>query len=1036
MRSRKRQKTDGSCPRVPGVSTLSLDLKEQVKGLLKKHVLFSLLGDEAIAHLVRGIEVVSLSLGETILHEGEPGDCAYLIKTGRVRVFKKTDDGRMLTLGALGPGDLFGEQAVLRNEVRNASVRVSEDVTLFRIRQVDFLALLKAQPALAHSIETLIKKRSLISFLLLETPLRAVPPRQLVDLVEHIKEECFEEGETILRQGEAADRFYVVRSGEVRVSRQKPGAATELAGHLGPGESFGEQSLLEGRPCDATYTAASATHCCVLESGPFEKLLADVPELRAALQQRVGTGEGAAPVAPVSPVAGARPVEVEEPRQHLQRRRGWWQKYPWLPQHDQTDCGAACLAMAGRYHGIRLSVGQLRETANVGREGCKMLSLALAAESVGFNARAVRTDYGHLANLNLPAIAHWKGNHYVVVYEARDDKVVVGDPAVGVLTLGRAEFEAGWAGRLLLLTATPRLESQEPRRNTLQRFLPFLTPFRLLLFEVLLASLLLEVLRLASPIFTQVVVDRVLVHQNVNMLNVMLVGMLFVGTFQIAATFLRQYLLQNIGQRLGLLLSADLFRQVLRLPMRFFHSRKVGDFLVRFQDNQRIKEMLTGRAITTLLDMLMIVTSVSLMMYYSVRLTLVALVAFPLYIGLALAFTPRLRRANRLTFEKKTQAESTLVEAIKSIGALKDACAEVPTRWKYEDLVVQQTNMEHRSRHISLLLEGLFRSVQILAALFLLWYGAHLVIRRELTVGQLMAFNALVAMLAVPILGMVQLRFDLQTLELSLERLNDLYDAPAEQDTQRSALPLPRLKGHIRFDNVSFRYSPEDRNILCNINLEVRPGQRVALVGRSGAGKTTLAMLLQRFYLPTEGKITVDGFDISAVDVRSLREQVGVVAQESTIFSGTIRENIALAVPDAPLEKVIEAARQADAHDFSMSFPMGYDTVVGERGVRLSGGQRQRVAIARALLKAPRLLILDEATGALDYESERAIQQHLQRLMHDRTTLIIAHRLSTVQGADLIVVLDNGQVVEQGTHVELQARRGLYYYLTTQQIGS
>src|SRR5262249_19064644 len=408
-------------------------------------------------------------------------------------------------------------------------------------------------------------------------------------------------------------------------------------------------------------------------------------------------------------------------KQQLQKRRGWWQKYPWLPQHDHTDCGAACLAMAGRYHGIRLSVGQLRETANVGREGCSMLSLALAAESVGFNARAVRTDYRHLNTLSLPAIIHWKGYHYIVLYEAKDDKVVVGDPAAGLLSLSRAEFEAGWTGRLLLLTATPRLESQEPQRNTLQRFLPFLTPFRLLLLEVLFASLLLEVLRLASPIFTQVVVDRVLVHQNVNMLNVMLIGMLFLCAFQIAATFLRQYLLQNVGQRVGLLLSADLFRQVLRLPMRFFHTRKVGDFLVRFQDNQRIKEMLTGRAITTLLDMLMIVTSVSLMMYYSVRLTLVALVAFPLYIGLTLAFTPRLRRANRLTFEKKTQAESTLVEAIKSIGALKDSCAETSTRWKYEDLVVQQTNMEHRSRKISLLLEGLFRSVQIVAALLLLW---------------------------------------------------------------------------------------------------------------------------------------------------------------------------------------------------------------------------------------------------------------------------------------------------------------------------
>jgi ATP-binding cassette subfamily B protein len=445
--------------------------------------------------------------------------------------------------------------------------------------------------------------------------------------------------------------------------------------------------------------------------------------------------------------------------------------------------------------------------------------------------------------------------------------------------------------------------------------------------------------------------------------------------------------------------------------------------------------MITGRAMTTLLDVLMIITSVGLMLYYNAKLTLVALAVFPFYIGLTLLFTPRLRQNNRLVFERKTHAESALVESIKSIGAIKDATGEQATRWKYEDLIVLQANMEYRGRQLSLTLEGVFRSIGVIGNLFLLWYGAHLVIQQDMTVGQLMAFNALAAMLAAPILGLVQLWFDIQTLAQSLERLGDLYDAPAEQDPDRAAVPLPRLAGHIKLDNVSFRYAPEDRNILCNITLDVRPGQTIALVGRSGAGKTTLAMLLQRYYSPTEGTITIDGFDLANVDVHSLRDQLGVVPQDSTILTGTIRENIALGDPEIPLEKVIEAARQANAHEFIMSFPLAYDTIVGDLGVRLSGGQRQRLAIARALLKEPRILILDEATGALDYESERAIQHNLQQLMKDCTTLVIAHRLSTVQNADMIIVMDNGEIAEQGTHAELTAKRGLYYYLTSQQLG-
>lgn len=1002
------------------------ELKQQLAEQLKRHVLFSLLEDEDIEELIEAIEVVGYSLGDTIITEGEQGDCAYLIHKGKVRVFKETEKGKKTTLGTLSAGDVFGEYAILHNVTRTASVRVSEDATLFRIDQTSFLRLIKKTPALSTSFEKLIQQRSLMDFLRLKTIFAEVPVRTLLDYLDHFQSESFQVGDNILEKGVIPDRLYIIHKGEAEV---RPNG--KVYGAVGPGAILAEGVLLRRQRTTVNYTATTPTECYAIKLDQLQELLKEVPELRDELLQERRGGERRADFESLT-----QTTEEEEETILPPPTKSWWQnKYPWVPQHDESDCGAAALAMVARYYGVKLSVGQLREKAQVGRHGSSMLNLATAAESIGMQTQAVRTDWTHLVQLPMPGVALWEGRHYVVVYEVTETQVIVGDPAIGIVKLTPQEFQQGWSGQLLLLTATTKLQDNQPSKSPFRRFVPFLTPFKKLLVEILLASFLLELLRLSWPIFTQLVVDKVLVHQNVSMLNILLLGMIFLGAFQIGSTIVRQYLLQHVGLRLGLAMSADLFRQMMRLPMRFFHTRKIGDFLTRFEDNQRIKEMLTGRIITSLLDVLMILTSLGLMLFYNVKLTLVALAAFPFYIGLTVIFTPWLKRANRKKLEQEAQADSSLVESIKAISTIKDANAELASRWKYENLVVMQGLADYEGRRLNMWLDGLFRSVNILANSFLLWYGAHLVIGGELTVGQLMAFNSLVAMIAVPILGLVQLWFELQSINVALERLADIYDAKPEQEETTGVIRLPRLQGHIEFKNVCFRYNPEDRNILRNVTLEIRPGQTIALVGRSGAGKTTLAMLLQRFYSPTEGTISIDGFDLCSADMQTLRSQLGVVAQETMIFNGTIRENIAIADPDVPLDRIIEVTKQANVHEMIMSFPMAYDTVIGELGVRLSGGQRQRLAIARALLKNPRILVLDEATSALDYESERAVQQNLQDLMRDRTTLIIAHRLSTVQNADRIIVLDAGNVVEEGTHHELQAKRGLYYYLTSQQIG-
>ena len=395
-----------------------------------------------------------------------------------------------------------------------------------------------------------------------------------------------------------------------------------------------------------------------------------------------------------------------------------------------------------------------------------------------------------------------------------------------------------------------------------------------------------------------------------------------------------------------------------------------------------------------------------------------------------------MQRQYREAFQRGAEAESQMVEAVTAVGTVKATAAERSIRWKWEGLMVKSLNVQFRSAMTSMASYSVGSILQTLSTTLLLWYGAHLVITGELSVGQLMAFNVLVGSVTHPIISLIELWHSVQEVKIALERLNDVFDAKPEEDAaQQSLIRLPQVRGHLKFENVTFRYPTRpDRNALQNINLEIYPGHTVALIGRSGAGKTTFANLLLRMHLPNEGRIYIDGHDLRQVSLGSLRAQVGVVPQDVFLFSGTIRENIAFGQTDAPLEEVVGAAMLAGAHEFISELPLGYETVIGERGQSLSGGQKQRVAIARALFKKPRILIFDEATSALDTESERAIQQNLDKILKDRTTLIIAHRLSTVRNADLIVVMDRGAIVETGNHYSLMEQRGLYYYLNSQQL--
>ncbi len=1025
--------------------------KLNIKELLKKHPIFSIIEDGDMDQLINNMEIVSFDMGENIFNQGEMGDYAYLVYSGRVRVFQQNKKGKHITMEILSSGNLFGERSIIKKEPRINSVRASEDVVALRIGRADFEKLLQDNQELLPYFEKFFQDNSIINFLRLSTFLGTPPSKQVRALLHQLEESSFKEEEIIFKEGDTGNLLYIIKSGEVKAIKEKDGKE-HIFSYMGEGNYFGELALIMDSPRTATIIATKDTECYTISRNNFNKLIKSAPNLRKQLLEQIEQYHideelekkyglkpphklGREQFAYVTTQQAQEAKEEDKKAQKkFKKKPRIFKRYPWVRQHDETDCGAASLAMISRYYGVRLSVGRLRDMANVSREGTSMYNLAAAAETIGYNTRAVMTDYSNLSGLDLPAIAHWKGYHFIVIYKAKSKHVIVGDPAIGLIKMKREKFETGWTGRLLLLTPTPRLEEIEHSKTTFRRFVPLLKPYKFLLLEVFLASLVLDLLGLASPIFTQTIVDKVLVHQNVKMLNIMLGGMLIVGAFQATTSLLRQYLLIHISSKLGMRMISDLFNHLMKLNMRYFRTRKIGDMLTRFGDNETIREILTSASISTILDVMMVVLYLGLMLYYNAKLTCVALIFIPLFILLTLIFTPIMKRNNQRQFEKEAISESSLVESIESIETIKSCTAEMTTRWKYENLIVQYIKTNFRGAKLNMAMTAISTPLEILSNTVILWYGAHLVINGQLTVGQLMAFLALIGMVMSPIMGLIGMWQTLQDGFLSLQRLGDIYDAKPEEDPEKKAIQLPRLMGHIKFQNVSFRYNPDDTNILANINLEIQPGETLAIVGRSGSGKTTLVSLVQRFYLPTEGKILADSYDTSSVSVQSLRSQIGIVLQENSIFTGTIRENIATTDPDASLDRITAAAKIANAHDFIISFPMGYDTVIGEIGINLSGGQKQRVAIARALLNDPRIIIFDEATSSLDSESEKAIQQNMNAILKGRTAIIIAHRLSTIQHADKIIVLDEGVIIEQGDHRELLDKKGLYYYLNSQQL--
>ena len=661
--------------------------------------------------------------------------------------------------------------------------------------------------------------------------------------------------------------------------------------------------------------------------------------------------------------------------------------------------------------------------------------ILLAASSLGLRATIRRANPQRLGNLSAPFIAELTDGRFTVVLNARGPQVaVVLLPDPRPQRLAPEAFAELWDGKAILIKTRLSLRDAG-KRFDLAWFLPVLWRFRKTPAEVLVAAFAIQVLALATPLFSQVVIDKVLTHRSFSTLHVLAFGMLAVILFDAALGVLKSQLLTHSSSRIQVVLGGRLFAHLLRIPLRYFELRRVGDTVARARELDQIRQFLTGQPLTTAIDLLFIFVFLAVMAWYSVVLTCIVLLAIPVLAGVSLAIRPVLRARLEETFDRGAESQSFLVECVTGMQTVKAMALEPNLFRKWETLLARQITAAFRTQQLAGWGGSLGAAIQRLTTLAILWVGATRVMDGQLTVGQLIAFQMLAGQVVNPVMRIVQLWQDFQRVGISVERLGDLMNTAPEPALSPGKAAMPAIQGRITTESVRFRYRADGPEILRDLSLDIRPGSTIGIVGRSGSGKSTLAKLLQRLYLPESGRILVDGVDIAQADPAWLRRQIGVVLQENFLFSGTVRENIAVQMPHASMERIVHAATLAGAHEFILQLPEGYDTQVGERGASLSGGQRQRIAIARALLSDPRILIFDEATSALDYESERIIQDNLAKMSAGRTLLIVAHRLSTLRHADTIYVLDKGELVEQGTHDELLARRGLYHHLNLQQEG-
>lgn len=710
-------------------------------------------------------------------------------------------------------------------------------------------------------------------------------------------------------------------------------------------------------------------------------------------------------------------------------------RVPVRQQLNAVECGAACLAMIMSYFGRDTSVAECRDACSPGRDGLTARAISKAAKSFGLLVKAYSAEPQALKSLPVPLVAHWEFNHFVVVEKWARDYAFIVDPRNGRSKLTLEEFDASFTGVVLTFQPGDEFERRGKRPRawvSYFRKMAETSGFRSVLAQILATSLLLQLFGLLLPAFTKVIVDHILAFQIPNTLAVLGTGMLLFTAAQLIVSYLRSMLMIRLRSRLDTHLTLNFFDHLLKLPLSFFQQRMSGDLLMRLSSNGLIRELLTNQTVSVILDGSFVIVYLLVIFIVEPMFAWIVLSLGSTQALVALITRNRIRDLVQRELEAKSEEQSYLVEAMKGVSILKSYGAEEKAFQQWSNLFFKQMNVSIERSYFSALVEIVLGGLRTLSPLLLIWVGALQVLDGNMSLGTVLAISTLASSFLTPLNTLVSTVHQLQLVGANLDRVSDVLDSEPEQANQVTR-PAPRLTGSIEVKNVSFQYDPNSPPVLRDITFAIEPGQKIALVGPTGSGKSTLAMLLLGLYQPTEGGILYDQIPLQEMNFRSMRNHFGIVSQDTFLFSGSIRRNIALMNPEAPLDGLVRAAQLAGIHEEICGMPMGYETLVAEGGSALSGGQRQRIAIARALAHKPSILLLDEATSHLDARTEALVDHNLSSLYCTR--IVIAHRLSTIRNADLILVLSQGRIIEQGSHHSLMARGGYYTGLVGTQLG-
>jgi ATP-binding cassette, subfamily B, bacterial HlyB/CyaB len=968
-----------------------IDTKEFLAGVFP----FNQLPERMLVNLHPQMQFMRYRMGQTILTKAAMPTHVNIIYQGQARLIsydRFTD--KPVTLKLLQPGEILGWVSHVR-EVACETAIASTEVICLNLPITDFIDLFKRESNFGEVFYT--------------TP-------SLVEVYDLLTEELSDRANVsidVTRLAQRAIKEAVIYSSSKKINFQQLDSQFLWLVSSSSNTEFPVSSRLE------------------LETvNPNQKLKANMrllglpkyllPELPSSVSTEIVVDFADVPYAP--------DIAVSEAKQHQN------QKFPYIQGKGLQGVILACLQMLSLYFHLpfrrdmlqRILAKQIEQTGTISLQYC-----GAVAELMGLTTQIVKVPATAVAKLPPPVMILWQDS-FAVIYKNNNQELLIAVPELGLIRRKIKDFTKTWGtdGEVLLLQKS---KNTPKSRFSLGWFIPELRRYRKVLIEVLIASMVVQIFGLVNPLATQIIIDKVIVGNSPDSLEVFGIFLIVVAIVEAVLTAIRTQLFVDTSNRIDLSLGAEVINHLLRLPLSYFERRPVGELATRVGELENIRKFLTGTALTVVMDAVFSVVYILVMAVYSWVLTIVALITVPLFALINLLVSPIIRRQLQEKAERNAETHSYLVEVMGGMQTVKAQNLEMRSRWQWQERYARYISAGFKTISTQTTASSVSGFFNKLSNLLVLWVGAYLVLQQQLTLGQLIAFRILAGYVTNPLLRLVQIWQNFQETALSLQRLADILDTPQETEADTQNILMPTITGWIKFNNLSFSFRENGALQLCNINLDIPAGSFVGIVGQSGSGKSTLLKLLPRLYEPKSGKISIDGYDISKVELYSLRRQIGVVLQDTLLFNGTVRENIAIASDNSSDEEIIAAAKVAYAHDFIMDLPNGYNTQVGERGSGLSGGQRQRIAIARTVLQNPQLLILDEATSALDYNAEAQVCRNLAEAFQEKTVFFITHRLSTINRADMILMMDSGSIVEQGTHQELMALKGYYYCLYQQQ---